>query len=106
MKKFIVCTLGICVPLLGQAAGINIMSSKFMSNVNPNLFCDAAPAVSALCNGRLNCAIPVTTNLCGDPDPSATKRLETSYQCGNGLTKNIMTQEYQPQVLRCTSLKE
>ena len=104
MKKILIATLGICFPLLVEAQTeptVTVISSQYIANLNPSLSCNATAAVSNICNGTSFCAFLVTNSLCGDPDPSSTKRLETTYQCTGGSPQETISQQNQQQILWC-----
>lgn len=43
--------------------------------------CDATRQISRACNGRNNCTVRATNQLCGDPVPGVVKVLTVWYEC-------------------------
>jgi hypothetical protein len=64
-------------------------------------FCDARPAVRQAVGRGSNFSVTASNNLCGDPAPSARKRLTVTYRCGNGGVLRAQADEGDALTLGC-----
>lgn len=62
--------------------------------------CNAAPAIAAQCDGQVQCVVPVSNGLCGDPAYLIVKQIRVDFRCGRRV-RSAVGAEYGTIALAC-----
>jgi hypothetical protein len=109
-RNFAVVSTGLValvVPASAIAQTIDVKEAVYGRLVAKAPTCDAAEAIRYYCQGASSCSFPIDDSICGDPDPSITKKLMVRYACGSTLHTVIQIESIEagdePIEIKCTN---